>query len=219
MEVCNDLTTQCLTGNKHDVLWTFNETLTKYECSSDLLTDCCPYYDGAQIYCDPGTDCIVDCNSNNYLCSNVLIQGKDANSLTVLCGSSYNCSDSIISCPDNECNVNCSESGSCDNTKIIYRGNIDDVGVLNVYFYGNSAGDYTEITANNAYKINILCDSLSSNYSCRNTKLFAKYANMVNINVSNLYAAYDAIWYVDHAVSVSFIAKGPCMESVIYINI
>eukprot|EP01083_Nonionella_stella_P310549 1103762_1 len=77
--------------------------------------------------------CTFTCDvasTNN--CADYILDGRGASSLTVTCGDSAYCQDTIVYCPLSGCTITCDAENACNGATIIYEGTISDAGTVEI---------------------------------------------------------------------------------------
>eukprot|EP01084_Bolivina_argentea_P050758 93358_1 len=178
--------------------------------------------------CEAGIDCIVNCMEQwplNHGCFDKVINGKDANSLTVICNSTDSiygaCESTHIYCPNtdnSQCNVECDNKDACYDTEITVVNdknsklnlkckNGDSCSHTNVYgTYNNDISidciatdscDNINVTSNNADNITIHCEGSASLSSYATCNGFNVFATNVTNEIKLICKGDYACYQID----------------------
>eukprot|EP01084_Bolivina_argentea_P018905 35168_1 len=151
--------------------------------------------------CDNNSNCTMDCRYTQ--CSSWFIDGRKANSLTVLCGTSTNiCKNTTILCsPQN--NIYCNTTNSCNNLTIHY--DYQNINHLNIDCSSDYACRYIKIypyehISNNTLLVPVPLPSSSANVtcygimSCNQGKFNLNYIDTINILCDSGHSSSSSIY-------------------------
>eukprot|EP01084_Bolivina_argentea_P132225 233336_1 len=152
-------------------------------------TDICYEEDNVGFCADDNKDCVYTCDTFNN-CADKVINGVMAPSLTVYCSESNSCQNTRIYCPTKEgqssCNIHCIVHESCNGANIY--SNTDNV-------------------------LNIKC---LADLSCSTLRVYAQIANDVNLFCLYMRSCYRTMLYVLNASNVDIICQWQAVVNYVF---
>eukprot|EP01083_Nonionella_stella_P304834 1061012_1 len=140
--------------------------------------DCCPITDyKPNLTCEDDSDCVINCTAINdpfdIQCLRATIDARNANSLTLLCGTFEGCMWAKVTCPVGNCTVICSgdiTDNACENLAI----NASLSTNTNIQCLGGC--EWMKVYATNNVDVDILCTGY-----CRGSEFYL--ANTATVHI------------------------------------
>eukprot|EP01083_Nonionella_stella_P037064 101082_1 len=234
---CADITFDCehydvVSGGTPYTDYEWNAFAQQYECSDH---SCCPVY--TEILCEKGQDCYIQCNdTGSLLCSNAIIDAKDATSLTVDCIDGQ-CRGARFECPsasNTSCHINCDTPLACQYAAFSSNGATD----INIQCTDYSACDYMQIDITSERNVvhmncsqsgcvavefmnygvdsvsNIMCDS------CPSSSFRFNLSKTISVECNDVYACTRTEFYGGSGGDVTFdcTAESACSRIRLYVS-
>eukprot|EP01083_Nonionella_stella_P024580 67771_1 len=170
-EACSDFTSNCLSSGLSTVYY---HTPTIDHCTD---YECCPITDyKVTTECVDGSDCVLNCTAVNdpfdIQCLKATIDARNANSLTVFCGSSEACMGASITCPLGDCTIICSARDAC--TNLYLNASLS----TNTNVECSYSCEAMTVYATDNVNVDILCDEFAY---CRGSEFYVSNTETVNV--------------------------------------
>ena len=171
-----------------------------------------PSIENVDTGCIDGEECVVDCAdyiASSFSCAGKEIDGTNYEYLTVNCDSSYECKDSTVYCPIKGCHIKCDANDACDGMSVVYDGDNEDNGRMQIDCYDYYSCHSMLITSPGISDFELNCNAtVNDEQACYYLQLQATNGGRVIINSANKYGIRDSIINVTNAEYVSMTANG-----------
>eukprot|EP01083_Nonionella_stella_P282279 960577_1 len=154
-EYCSSFDSFCIDSGSTTAVY-YTPTFNQSYCED---YDCCPITDyKPNLTCEDDSDCVINCTAINdpfdIQCLRATIDARNANSLTLLCGTFEGCMCAKVTCPVGNCTVICSgdiTDNACENLAI----NASLSTNTNIQCLGGC--EWMKVYATNNVDVNVLC--------------------------------------------------------------
>eukprot|EP01083_Nonionella_stella_P001758 5018_1 len=153
--LCSSFNSLCIPSGSSTQAY-YSSTVNQSICDDYA---CCPIYNPN--LCETDADCVIDCTETDDpfdiqspRCLGATIDARNANSLTVLCGTFEGCMGAKVTCPVGNCTVICSgdiTDNACENLAI----NASLSTNTNIQCLGGC--EWMKVYATNNVDVNVLC--------------------------------------------------------------